>query len=233
MKFNNRADESIEYEEYAAKWRFRVPVAGTTNRERFEGMLSVVKTLFESFNSLLRPTQINYRLSPYNEDGATDIEEKLRDPKEVSFNRLSKAICSHGDGSNYRLSPLGFQGPITVRLQNRDYEIGTESDRYRRSDNARSPSEPPIRVSISQVGFMVPEGEYEYLIEITTHTNVWFEESEDEAVNRERLASVLSTIDKSLSPYVADVTSERYYGKLEHEYPDLFFSYRSEFPSTS
>lgn len=233
MNSSNDTSESVVYDDCTAIWRFRVPVAATTNRKRFEGMLSVVETLFEAFRPLLKPTLVEYRLSPYDEDDTDDIEESLVDPDGISFDQLWEPICSHKDGSDVSLGPLGFQGPITVRLSDGDYEIGSESDRYLRSDDERAPSEPPIRVSISQVGFMVPEGEYEYVIEITTHTSVWFEETKYGAVTRERLADVLATIEESLDPYAAEVTTtERYYG-LEHEYPDLFFSYRSEFPDTS
>lgn len=231
MKSNNEASESLEYDEHAAVWRFRVPVAGTTDRERFEGMLSVVETLFEAFDPLLRPTQVEYRLSPHEEDDASDIEETVSDSDGVSFDRLSEDVRSHGDASDYRLSPLGFQGPITVRRSDGDCEVGPESDRYGRPDDARESSEPPIRVSVSQVGFMLPEGEYEYVIEVTTNTNVWFEETESGAVNRERLANVLATVEESLDPYVADVTTTESYFGLEHDYPDLYFSYRSDFPT--
>lgn len=233
MNFNDGADEAVEYDEYAARWRFRVPVAATTNQERFEEMLSVVETLFEAFDPLLTPTLVEYQLSPYGEGDTNDIDDSLVDSEGISFDRFSEVVSSHGDGSDYRLSPVGFQGPITVRLTDGDYEISPESDQYRGSDDIYSPSEPPISVSITQISFLLPGDEYEYVIEILTHTNVWFEETEYGAVNRERLVDVLSTVEESLDPYAADITSEKYYGKMEYDFPDLFFSYRSEFPDTA
>lgn len=224
MKNNENGSDSVPFRpDTTCAWQYTVPREVLDPTERIRVTLALVEKMFTTTEEFLIPTGAEFVV--YSTDEATNFEEfkenlgratvttgRVDSSDSISYHDLIERIEQEVPTHRTRWIPRVDidEAAARIRLPNGDHYVDRNSPTYGSFDGDSPDSRPtddPIELTLRDTR---PE-DSEYLISVWTHTDVWFRESAEGAVNRERLGRVLRELRDSLSPCAVELYSD-YYG---------------------
>lgn len=223
------------------QWIFTKEMEAETIAETYDEVLSLCHDVFYASRNFLIPTTARFTLHAFDSD--TDASRIFQvDPIDIETGEISHEEGLKFDQLERRIdeSALGLNSPVSIfeieitsattviALGQQAVAVNSGTGElykwmYHGEPTDRRPSFDPVTVGIyRRKGVELAKPIYK--IVVTTHTDIWFEETQTGEQNLRRLAEVLSELDERLDPSEVDFHSERYLSFQSSIMPDNFLA---------
>lgn len=186
----------------SVSWILEVPASPEENKG--DQMLSILEEIFISFKDILIITNVECHLESKSEPEQTDSLQIL-DSDGVTFRDLLSKVPK----TSQRVTEIYISGKSKIQLLDGEQNIDMCSDNYfwctKEDILEKKPDKNPIEISVNQYGIFT-SASYQHDLQITTSTDIWFENSEIGQINRRKLATALEELYSRLQ--VSNVRTE-------------------------
>lgn len=178
------------------KWIFTT-LSDADPTANVEESLSLVAQLFAAFDGLVYPTTAEYVLfvPESNLDEYVSVTGELESVTGLTAEDVADEFLNRSDSERGTFRRLTInQNKTRIELEDGEHLIDVSSDRYRPWTGDERVEQPPaedvFRIDVFYDDGSSTKSSY-YEIVIWTYTDIWFEDTEIGARNRERLATAL------------------------------------------
>lgn len=211
------------------RWNFRINSSATHISETVDELCTTVKKLWSALEPFYCVTKCGFAIWVYEEDiplrDSLTLEvdeqnvynERLENERSITAETLCETFHSVSDQHPaVRLAHLKSQeSSCNIRLGAKDRYISqSDTEFYKREVSDGVVDEDPYD-QLLEITVNYHRGENEnsekanmMVIGFTSHSDIWFAETEQGAVNRQRLASVLQTVYEEFDVVWASFSSE-------------------------
>ncbi|WP_135829909.1 hypothetical protein [Halorussus halobius] len=174
----------------SVSWILEVPASPEEGKG--DQMLSIIEEILVSFEDILLVTDVACRLESKDKPEETDSLQ-IVDSDGVTFQDLVSSIPK----ASWRITQISLSGESKIQLLDSEHSICIVSDNYISCTKGgileKNPDKNPIEISVNQYEIF-SSAPYQHDLQITTFTDIWFEDSNIGQTNQRKLATALGEI---------------------------------------